>query len=73
MGLHSADDYSHIHIREQWAFQPSVLEMEQYWPCDMHLMHHDITKSCICLYFWSNQLQVGWSREKGILCIIVDE
>jgi hypothetical protein len=43
-GLHSADDYFHILVGEQWAFQPGALEMERYVPGDVHLMRRGVAK-----------------------------
>jgi C-8 sterol isomerase len=43
-GLHPADDYFHILVGEQWAFQPGALEMERYRPGDVHLMRRGIAK-----------------------------
>lgn len=43
-GLHPADDYFHILVGEQWAFQPGQLEMERYRPGDVHLMRRGIAK-----------------------------
>ncbi|KAI9465335.1 ERG2/sigma1 receptor-like protein [Lactarius psammicola] len=43
-GLHPADDYFHILVGEQWAFQPGALEMERYRPGDVHLMHRGVAK-----------------------------
>jgi len=43
-GLHPADDYFHILIGEQWAFQPGALEMERYRPGDVHLMRRGVAK-----------------------------
>jgi C-8 sterol isomerase len=43
-GLHPADDYFHILVGEQWAFQPGALEMERYQPGDVHLMRRGIAK-----------------------------
>lgn len=43
-GLHPADDYFHILVGEQWAFQPGALEMERYRPGDVHLMRRGVAK-----------------------------
>ena len=43
-GLHPADDYFHILVGEQWAFQPGALEMERYKPGDVHLMRRGVAK-----------------------------
>jgi C-8 sterol isomerase len=43
-GLHPADDYFHILVGEQWAFQPGSLEMERYRPGDVHLMRRGVAK-----------------------------
>jgi C-8 sterol isomerase len=43
-GLHPADDYFHILVGEQWAFQPGALEMERYGPGDVHLMRRGVAK-----------------------------
>lgn len=43
-GLHPADDYFHILVGEQWAFQPGALEMERYQPGDVHLMRRGVAK-----------------------------
>lgn len=37
-GIHTADDYFHILVGEQWAFQPPNLRMERYPAGSVHLM-----------------------------------
>ncbi|KAH8994511.1 ERG2/sigma1 receptor-like protein [Lactarius akahatsu] len=60
-GLHPADDYFHILVGEQWAFQPGALEMERYCPGDVHLMHRGVAKQykmhegC-----WAMEYARGW-------------
>ncbi|KAH9036192.1 ERG2/sigma1 receptor-like protein [Lactarius hengduanensis] len=60
-GLHPADDYFHILVGEQWAFQPGALEMERYRPGDVHLMHRGVAKQykmhegC-----WAMEYARGW-------------
>ena len=43
-GIHTADDYFHILVGEQWAFQPGQLEMERYTPGMVHLMPRGVAK-----------------------------
>jgi C-8 sterol isomerase len=44
-GLHSADDYFHILVGEQWAFAPEKsLEMERYKPGDVHFLPRGTAK-----------------------------
>jgi len=43
-GLLSADDYFHILVGEQWAFEPGALEMERYPAGSLHLMPRGVTK-----------------------------
>jgi len=60
-GLHPADDYFHILVGEQWAFQPGALEMERYLPGDVHLMRRGVAKQykmhegC-----WAMEYARGW-------------
>jgi len=43
-GLHPADDYFHILVGEQWAFEPGALDLERYRPGDVHLMRRGVAK-----------------------------
>lgn len=43
-GIHTADDYFHILVGEQWAFKPGQLEMERYTPGMVHLMPRGVAK-----------------------------
>ncbi|KAF5331721.1 hypothetical protein D9611_007533 [Ephemerocybe angulata] len=37
-GLHTADDYFHILVGEQWAFAPGALELERYPAGSVHVL-----------------------------------
>ncbi|KAF8876309.1 ERG2/sigma1 receptor-like protein [Gymnopilus junonius] len=60
-GIHTADDYFHILVGEQWAFRPGALEMERYTPGMMHLMPRGVAKQykmhegC-----WAMEYARGW-------------
>ncbi|KAF4616149.1 hypothetical protein D9613_011447 [Agrocybe pediades] len=60
-GIHTADDYFHILVGEQWAFQPGQLEMERYTPGMVHLMPRGVAKQykmhegC-----WAMEYARGW-------------
>ncbi|KAJ7496028.1 ERG2/sigma1 receptor-like protein [Mycena galericulata] len=43
-GLHTADDYFHILVGEQWAFRPGGLEMERYTPGMVHFLPRGTAK-----------------------------
>ena len=43
-GIHTADDYFHILVGEQWAFRPGSLEKERYTPGMVHLMPRGVAK-----------------------------
>jgi len=43
-GIHTADDYFHILVGEQWAFQPGGLELEKYPAGSVHLMPRGVVK-----------------------------
>ncbi|EIM88883.1 ERG2 and sigma1 receptor-like protein [Stereum hirsutum FP-91666 SS1] len=60
-GIHTADDYFHILVGEQWAFAPGELEREVYKPGDVHLMPRGVAKQykmhegC-----WAMEYARGW-------------
>jgi C-8 sterol isomerase len=43
-GLHTADDYFHILVGEQWAFRPGQLHMERYGPGSVHYLPRGTAK-----------------------------
>jgi C-8 sterol isomerase len=43
-GLHTADDYFHILVGEQWAFSPGQLEMERYTAGSVHYLPRGTAK-----------------------------
>lgn len=43
-GLHTADDYFHILVGEQWAFLPGSLEMEKYPAGSVHFLPRGTAK-----------------------------
>jgi len=43
-GILSADNYFHILVGEEWAFQPGQLEMERYTPGMVNFMPRGVVK-----------------------------
>jgi C-8 sterol isomerase len=43
-GLHTADDYFHILVGEQWAFSPGAFEMERYPAGSVHYLPRGTAK-----------------------------
>ncbi|KAF6762459.1 ERG2 and Sigma1 receptor like protein-domain-containing protein [Ephemerocybe angulata] len=48
-GLHTADDYFHILVGEQWAFAPGALELERYPAGSVH--QYKMHEGCFALEY----------------------
>ena len=79
-GLHTADDYFHILVGEQWAFSPGQLEMERYPAGSVHFLPRGTAKQykmhegCFALEYargrFPSALSILFVRMKAdVLCL----
>lgn len=67
-GIHTADDYFHILVGEQWAFAPPNLQMERYPAGSVHhlprgqMKQYKMHEGCFALEYARGEYQRSLSR-----------